>query len=89
MFKKLKITCDQATTICDKSQYGESTIGDKIKLQIHFISCKVCTLYMKQNILLTKLYKAKAKTDQTKQHSYCMSKEEKEMLRKNLEKQTI
>ena len=31
MFKKLNITCNQATTICDKSQYGNASFFDKIK----------------------------------------------------------
>lgn len=86
MFKKLKITCDEATTICDKNQYGEATIIDKIKLNIHFIKCKICSLYTKQNTTLTKIYGKKAKLDQTHKATLCMSDEEKNKLRKELEK---
>ena len=86
MFKKLNISCDEATTICDKNQYGEATLLDKIKLNIHFIGCKICALYTKQNTMLTKLYKGKAKSDKNKLTSLCMSIEEKEKLRKELEK---
>ena len=84
MFKSLKITCDEATTICDKSQYGASSLLDKIKLNIHFLSCKICSLYTKQNNTLTKLYKNHAKS--CKKSIHCMSKEEKELLKKELDK---
>jgi predicted ATP-binding protein involved in virulence len=52
---KFKITCDEATTICDKSQYGKATILEIIKLKIHFLGCKICSLYTKQNTLLSKI----------------------------------
>ena len=84
MFKSLKITCDEATTICDKSQYGAATFLDKVKLSIHFLGCKICSLYTKQNSTLTKIYKGHAKN--CKGTKVCMSKEEKETLKKELEK---
>ena len=86
MFKIFEITCDDATTICDKNQYSEASLFDKIKLNIHFLGCKICSLYSKQNTMLTKVYKKKAKGDQTKTKPLCMSNEEKEKLRKELEK---
>ncbi|MEQ6124424.1 hypothetical protein AAON49_09505 [Pseudotenacibaculum sp. MALMAid0570] len=89
MFKKLEITCDEATTICDKNQYGESTLWEKIKLNIHFLKCRICALYTKQNTTLTKIYKKKAKEDQVKTTTRCMSNEEKEKLRKELEKLSV
>ena len=52
---KFKITCDEATTICDKSQYGKATIMEVIKLRFHFFGCKICSLYTKQNNLLSKI----------------------------------
>ncbi|WP_299059314.1 hypothetical protein [uncultured Polaribacter sp.] len=75
MFKNLKITCDQATTICDKNQYGEATIADKLKLMLHFLSCKICSLYTKQNNTLTKIYKSHSKS--CKKSIPCLSEEEK------------
>ena len=33
MFKSLKITCDEATTICDKSQYGAAYIIRKVEIK--------------------------------------------------------
>lgn len=50
---KIKITCEEATTICTKSQYGEATLIDKIKLNIHFMFCKVCRMFTKQNSALS------------------------------------
>ncbi|WP_439128579.1 hypothetical protein [Polaribacter sp.] len=83
MFKSLKITCDEATTICDKNQYGEASFLELFKLNIHFISCKICALYTKQNIKLTKLYKGYASN--CKSHKQCISEAEKEKMKKALE----
>ncbi|QNM85056.1 hypothetical protein H9W90_12765 [Polaribacter pectinis] len=83
MFKRLKITCDEATTICDKNQYGEATLLDKIKLNIHFIRCKICFKYTKQNMTLTKIYKGHAIS--CKELKHCLSAEDKEALKKSLE----
>ncbi|NVK51948.1 MAG: hypothetical protein HWD85_03360 [Flavobacteriaceae bacterium] len=80
---KLKITCDEATTICDKSQYGESTLFERIQLNFHFLFCKVCSLYTKQNNKLSQIYKMRA-TD-CKEHKKCMSTEDKEQLKKQLQ----
>lgn len=85
---RLQITCDEATTICDKNQYGEASFFDKLKLQIHFLKCKICSLYTKQNMILTKVYNKKAASDKMKTTSLCMSDEEKEALRKEFEKLT-
>lgn len=52
---KFKMTCDEATTVCDKSQYGKATIMEIIKLKFHFLGCKICSLYTKQNTLLSKI----------------------------------
>jgi hypothetical protein len=83
MFKKLRITCDQATTICDKSQYGKASISEILKLQIHFLKCKVCALYSKQNTFLSKIYKTRAVD--CKQYQQCLSAEQKVDLKKQLE----
>ncbi|MGB0891164.1 MAG: hypothetical protein ACPGUU_02345 [Flavobacteriaceae bacterium] len=83
MFKGLKITCDEATTICDKSQYGESSLLERIKLNLHFLMCKICIKYTKQNSTMTQLFKMKAKD--CKEHHHCMSNNDKEALKKQLE----
>jgi len=80
---KFKITCDEATTICDKSQYGKATIMEIIKLRIHFLGCKLCPVYTKQNNLLSKiLNKNKG------ENAICsLSEEEKEQMRILFEKE--
>lgn len=83
MFKKFILTCDEATTICDKNQYGEATFLEKVKLNIHFISCRICLKYTKQNVTLTKIYKGHAKG--CKSISHCMNDEDKAALKKQLE----
>lgn len=80
---RFKITCDEATTICDKSQYGKATIMEIIKLRIHFLGCKFCSIYTKQNNLLSKiLNKNKGGS------AICsLSEEEKEQMRILFEKE--
>ncbi len=87
MFKNLKITCDEATAICDKNQYGEATFKDKLNLKIHFIRCKICSLYSKQNILLTKIYKSQARS--CKKQKHCMNDKDKNELKEKLNKIVI
>jgi hypothetical protein len=84
MFRNLKITCDQATTICDKNQYGEAPIKDKIKLYIHLLVCKFCVKYTKQNTMLSSLYKGHA--EYCKDLKHCLSLKEKKDLKVFLEK---
>jgi Pyruvate/2-oxoacid:ferredoxin oxidoreductase delta subunit len=83
MFKSLKITCNQATTICDKNQYGEASMNELIKLNIHLIKCRICAIYTKHNITLTNFYKGYSQY--CKELNHCMSVEEKEALKKALE----
>lgn len=89
MFKKLNITCKQAVAICDKSQYKEATFFEKIQLNIHFLCCKICTKYSKQNVFLTKLCRNKSNDDKKKQISLCMTQGEKEFLKKEIEKRYV
>ena len=46
---KVMIPCDEANLVCDKTQYKEATLWEKIKLNIHLIYCKVCRKYSKNN----------------------------------------
>jgi len=84
MFKSLKISCDEATTICDKNQYGEATLLEKLKLNLHFVKCKICFKYTKQNMSLTKLYKEHSKGCKSVHHS--MPKDTKDLLKEEFEK---
>lgn len=82
MFKKFKITCDKATTICDKSQYGEASLYEKLQLNWHIFICKICALYSKQNSKMSGIFKDKAKN--CKNEIKCLSQEDKENLKKQL-----
>ena len=83
MFEKLKITCDQATTICDKSQYGEATLFEKLQLNLHFLGCKICRMYSKQNVKMSKVFKMKA--NDCKKRTPCLSSIEKKQLKRQLQ----
>jgi hypothetical protein len=81
---KFKITCDQATTICDKSQYGKASFFEILRLKIHFVRCKFCALYSKQNNRMSRILKTNTRKD-----AICsMTKEEKEAIRTAFEKKT-
>ena len=55
MSNKIIIPCDEANHVCDKTQYKEATLWEKIKLNIHLIYCNMCRKYTKRNARLTKL----------------------------------
>lgn len=50
----LFITCQEAHRICDKAQYGDATLWERIKLAIRLSWCRVSQAYTKRNIALTK-----------------------------------
>lgn len=54
---KVKIKCQEANQICDKTQYNEASFFEKIKLTIHLLYCKACKKYTKRNTQLTRLIK--------------------------------
>ena len=83
MFKKFNITCDEATTICDKSQYKEASLFEKIQLNWHIFKCKVCSMYVKQNKRMTDLFKMKS--SDCKEETKCLSNSEKETIKRELE----
>ena len=53
----LFISCEEAQHICDKSQYGESTLWEKIKLNLRYFWCSFTKSYVKRNKKLTKAIK--------------------------------
>ena len=55
MSRKLLISCEEATAICNKNQYGEASVWDKIRLGLHSLGCVHCKTYSGQNNILTKL----------------------------------
>ena len=78
----MKISCDEATKICDKNQYGEASLWDKIRLSFHLFLCKKCNLYSKQNKILTTCYKTHKNAGGEK--TPCLSEEDKKHLEKEL-----
>ncbi|APG66011.1 hypothetical protein LPB136_11820 [Tenacibaculum todarodis] len=84
MFKNFIISCDEATTICDKSQYGEASFSEKLKLNWHIFVCKICSKYVKQNRTMTKVLKMKA--SDCKEDNKCLSNADKDAFKKELEK---
>ncbi len=49
------ISCEKATTICNKAQYKEATFIEKLKLKYHLWICKTCAKHSKKNTQFTAL----------------------------------
>lgn len=75
---KIVIPCDEANHVCDKTQYKEATLWEKIKLNIHLIYCRACRKYTKNNTKLTKKIK-ESKVE-------CLDKKLKESMKEDLQK---
>ena len=60
---KVFLNCDEANHTCDKTQYKEASLWEKIKLNIHLIYCSACRKYTARNTKLTQVVqKSKPKT---------------------------
>jgi len=79
----MKLTCDEATQICDKTQYSEATLWERIKLNIHLFMCKNCRLYSKQNKVITKCMHTHEHT--LNSNCDCLPEDEKQVMEKELE----
>lgn len=75
------IACEEANHNCDKSQYNEATIWERVKLTLHLIYCRACREYSKNNAKLTKLVK-NPKID-------CLNKIEKKKIKATFEKELL
>lgn len=77
------VKCDEATCICDKTQYKEAGFWEKFKLSFHLMTCKHCKVYTKQNKVVSKVltYKAMQKDEPTS----CLTRPEKTIIKKTLE----
>lgn len=82
---KFFISCDEATTICDKNQYGNASFLDKFKLTLHLLKCKLCKCYSNQNVVMTKVYKEYAKHECSKEK--CLCNEDKAKMEEALKEQ--
>ena len=81
---KFKISCDEATAICDKNQYGEASLAEKISLSFHLFVCKYCKQYTKHNNLMSQMFvKYLTPCDGSEK----ISDENKAALKKSLEKE--
>lgn len=49
----LFVSCEEAKHICDKAQYDEASLLDKVKFNIRVSWCRVTRAYYKRNIKLT------------------------------------
>ncbi len=81
---KFMINCDEATSICDKNQYGEATLPEKIRLNFHLFTCTSCSNYTKQNNLMSRIF---GKHLPACDGSEKLSEEDKLELSKNLKKE--
>ncbi len=75
------ISCEKAVHLCNKSQYKESTLWERIKLTIHLYTCKVCSAYSKKNSKLTSLCE--------QANMFNLSEADKAEMKKVLEKEKI
>lgn len=73
------IKCDEAGHVCDKHQYEEASITEKIKLKFHLVYCSTCRKYSTTNKKLSVLLKNIS--------LQFLSSEEKEQLKKAFEKE--
>lgn len=52
-----KINCQEGKMLCDKNQYKETSLWEKIKLNWYLIVCSECRAYTSRNNKLTKAIK--------------------------------
>jgi hypothetical protein len=71
------ISCEQAATICNKKQYKEATLLERLRLSFHVISCKTCQKHSKRNTQFTTLCE--------KANLHVLSESEKEAMKRELQ----
>lgn len=55
------IKCDSTCRTCDKEQYNEASLREKLCLALHLVFCKTCRNYVRNNRKLTKHVDSKLK----------------------------
>ncbi len=78
----IKITCDKASAICDKSQYDEASFFEKVQLNWHLLVCKICCKYTKHNRIMSEVFKIGA--DDCRERINYLSIVDKDNLKKEL-----
>jgi hypothetical protein len=48
-------SCEKVAIICNKAQYHEATLLEKLQLKFHVLMCKRCSKYTKKNSKLSTL----------------------------------
>ncbi|WP_452222920.1 glycine dehydrogenase [Lacinutrix chionoecetis] len=56
MNSRIFFSCDEANITCDKAQYDEASLWEKIKMQLHLLMCAACRSYTRNNAKLTQLF---------------------------------
>jgi hypothetical protein len=79
---KFFIPCDEANHVCDKTQYKEATLWEKIKLNLHLAYCRACRKYTKNNTKLTQKIKESKIECLDKAYKESMKKDFEEILKK-------
>ncbi|PKA83439.1 hypothetical protein ATE92_1593 [Ulvibacter sp. MAR_2010_11] len=51
---KVPISCEQAAEVCDKAQYKEASLWQKVLMKMHHIVCRICRIHSERNGKLTK-----------------------------------
>lgn len=54
---KVFMECTEANQCCDKAQYDEASLFEKLKIHLHILYCKPCRIYTARNRKLTALVK--------------------------------
>lgn len=75
----LFISCEEAKHICDKTQYGEATAWERVKLGLRLAWCNITRAYSKKNSKLTKAIK--------NANVRCLNKEEQKKIKQQFEKE--
>lgn len=73
------INCNNGKLLCDKNQYKETTLWEKVKLNYYLVVCGECRAYTKNNIKLSKTL--------NKKNISCVSTSEKDVLKRKLQEQ--
>lgn len=77
--KLFKINCQEGKMLCDKNQYNETSLVEKIKLNLYLVLCGECRTYTSRNTKLTKAI--------NKREVQTVSLSEKELMKKRMQEQ--
>lgn len=81
----MKVTCEEATTLCTIAQYGRLSIVESLKLNYHLFRCKACGRFSKQNRMLTKCIDEHIKYTEKKYSK--LTEQEKEVMSEGIKKE--